>query len=125
MWRVRGADAFAALARPREHGGTRRRSGPVTLTHVPDVSLATLRGGCAATGAATGHPCVAFAISRKVGPAVVRNRLRRRLRDELAALARADRLPPGAYLVGLAPAAASLDGPTLRRHLRTALGLAS
>ena len=63
MWRVRGADALAALARPREHGGTRRRSGPVTLTHVPEPSLTTLRGGGAA-GGAVGHPCVAFAISR-------------------------------------------------------------
>lgn len=68
-------------------------------------------------------PCVAFAISRKVGPAVARNRLRRRLRDELESLARAGRLPVGAYLVALAPAAAALDGPTLRGHLRTALGV--
>ena len=67
------------------------------------------------------QPCVAFAISRRVGPAVVRNRLRRRLRDEMAALAKADRLPVGAYLIGLAPAAAELDGPILREHLRTAL----
>lgn len=69
------------------------------------------------------HPCVAFAIGRRVGSAVVRNRLRRRLRDELTTLARDQRLPPGAYLVGLAPAAAGLDGATLRGHLRTALGV--
>lgn len=119
MWRVRGADAFSALAHPREHGGTRRRSGPVTLVFVPAASVPTLGGGAAP------RPCVAFAIGRKVGPAVVRNRLRRRLRDELAGLERADRLPAGAYLVALAPAAASVDGPTLRRHLRVALGSAS
>ena len=77
-----------------------------------------------APGAPPAPPCVAFAISRKVGPAVVRNRLRRRLRDELEGLARARRLPAGAYLVALAPAAAALDGPTLRRHLRTALAVA-
>ena len=69
------------------------------------------------------HPCVAFAIGRRVGPAVVRNRLRRRLRDELAGLERAGRLPRGSYLVGLAPAAAQLDGATLRGHLRAALGI--
>jgi ribonuclease P protein component len=66
---------------------------------------------------------VAFAIGRRVGPAVVRNRLRRRLRDELVILARDGRLSAGTYLVGLAPAAAGLDGPTLRGHLRTALGI--
>ena len=76
-------------------------------------------------GAVTTHPSVAFAISRKVGPAVVRNRLRRRLRDELDGLARAQRLPTGAYLVALTPAAAALDGPALRGHLRDALGVAA
>ncbi len=74
------------------------------------------------SGAAS-RPCVAFAIGRAVGSAVVRNRLRRRLRDELASLARAGRLPAGSYLVALAPAAAAVDGPTLRRHLRTTLEL--
>ena len=76
-------------------------------------------------GVAPARPCVAFAISRKVGPAVVRNRLRRRLRDELDGLARDQRITPGAYLVALAPAAASLDGPALRTHLRTALRVAA
>jgi ribonuclease P protein component len=47
-------------------------------------------------------PRVAFAIGRKVGGAVVRNRLRRQLR---AALAARD-LAPGDYLLGLTPAAA-------------------
>ena len=74
-------------------------------------------------GQVPAQPCVAFAIGRRVGGAVVRNRLRRRLRDELAGLARAGRLPRGAYLIGLAPPAADLDGPTLRSHLRAALGL--
>ncbi|MEO5678528.1 MAG: ribonuclease P protein component [Acidimicrobiales bacterium] len=120
MWRVRGAGAFSALARPRDHGGTRRRSGPVTLVFIPADRVPT-----AGAAAPPTHPCVAFAIGRKVGPAVVRNRLRRRLRDELAGLARASSLPAGAYLVALAPAAAALDGPALRAHLRTALGMAA
>ncbi|MEO7837598.1 MAG: ribonuclease P protein component [Acidimicrobiales bacterium] len=67
-------------------------------------------------------PAVAFAIGRKVGGAVTRNRLRRRLRDELAATARAGDLGSGCYLVGLHPDAAILDSPSLRRHLQTALG---
>jgi ribonuclease P protein component len=47
-------------------------------------------------------PQVAFAIGRAVGPAVVRNRLRRQLR----ALLRERSLVPGYYLVGATPAAA-------------------
>ena len=109
---MRGTASFAALARPRDHGGTRRRSGPVSVAFVP-----------APGGAVPAHPCVAFAISRRVGSAVVRNRLRRRLRDEVTRLARADLVPAGAYLIGLTPAAAALDGPALRGHLRTALGV--
>jgi ribonuclease P protein component len=51
-------------------------------------------------------PRVAYAIGKRVGPAVVRNRVRRRLRA--AALAHRDELRPGgAYLFGAAPAAAS------------------
>jgi ribonuclease P protein component len=42
---------------------------------------------------------VAFAIGRAVGPAVVRNQVRRRLR----ALLSSSSLPPGAYLVGGRP----------------------
>ncbi len=89
------------------------------MAFVPASSVPTLGGE------APPHPCVAFAIGRKVGTAVVRNRLRRRLRDELAALGRAGLLAPGAYLIGLAPAAAALDGAALRRHLRTALAVRS
>jgi ribonuclease P protein component len=45
---------------------------------------------------------VAYALGRAVGPAVVRNRLRRRLRQLLV-----DRsLPPGLYLIGAQAAAA-------------------
>jgi len=48
-------------------------------------------------------PRVAFAIGRAVGPAVTRNRVRRRLRVLLAA----DRAwPPGWYLIGARPAIA-------------------
>lgn len=91
----------------------------MTVAFVP-AAAAPAPGGLVPT-----RPCVAFGISRKVGPAVVRNRLRRRLRDELDGLARAQRLPTGAYLVALGPAAATLDGPTLRGHLRLALGVAA
>lgn len=52
-------------------------------------------------------PQVAYAVGRKVGRAVVRNRLRRRLRAVVSELA--PQLAPGAYLVGVAPEAASLS----------------
>lgn len=106
---MRGKVAFGALARPRDHGGSRRSSGPLSVAYVPPTSITP--------------PAVAFAISRKVGGAVVRNRLRRRLRAELGLLAGANALRPGSYLVGLRPEAAALDGAELRSHLRRALGV--
>ena len=47
-------------------------------------------------------PWVAYALGRAVGPAVVRNRLRRQLRVLLVASS----LPPGLYLIGAQAAAA-------------------
>lgn len=47
---------------------------------------------------------MAYAIGKPVGPAVVRNRVRRRLRA--AVNAHAGALPPGYYLIGARPAAA-------------------
>jgi ribonuclease P protein component len=52
---------------------------------------------------------VAFAIGRAVGPAVVRNQVRRRLR----ALLSSSSLPPGAYLVGGRPELAERSWPDL------------
>ena len=65
---------------------------------------------------------VAYAIGRRVGPAVVRNRLRRQLR---AAVREIDRstggLAPGAYLVSLRPEAVGRSYDELRGHLGAAL----
>jgi ribonuclease P protein component len=48
-------------------------------------------------------PRVAYALGRAIGPAVVRNRLRRQLRAQLV-----DRqLPPGLYLIGASPTAST------------------
>jgi ribonuclease P protein component len=62
---------------------------------------------------------VAFAIGRKVGGAVVRNRLRRRLRSILRSLD----LAPGGYLVGVTPdpAASSLSFAQLSALVRQAV----
>ena len=76
--RVRERDAFVRLRRD----GTRVRAEPLWCSFVLDPELVP--------------PQVAFAIGRAVGPAVRRNRLRRRLR---ALLADSD-VPPGLYLIG-------------------------
>ena len=87
IWRIRDRATFDALA-----SGRRRRRGPISMTFLPgDPSV---------------PPRVAYAIGKRVGPAVVRNRVRRRMRA--AALAhRAELRPGGAYLFGAAPAAAN------------------
>jgi ribonuclease P protein component len=54
-------------------------------------------------------PRVAFAIGRACGPAVQRNRVRRRLR----ALLHDRELPPGLYLFGARPAAVSRSSSEL------------
>jgi len=62
-----------------------------------------------------------FVVGRRVGPAVVRNRVRRRLRHLVAD--RLDRLPPAAVLVVRAtPEAAELSSAELGRALDRCLG---
>jgi ribonuclease P protein component len=56
-----------------------------------------------------GPPRVAFAVGRQVGGAVVRNRVRRRLRE----LARGSELPGGAWLVTAGAGTANVDFPVL------------
>lgn len=62
---------------------------------------------------------VAFAISRKVGSAVVRNRLRRRLRAMFDGLS--SDLPQGMYLVKCDIRAKDLSYDELHTQLREAL----
>jgi ribonuclease P protein component len=96
IWRVDRRQTFAELRRGRRH-----REGPVTVSWVP--------------GDPTEPPRVAYTIGRRVGSAVVRNRLRRRLR----ALTReaAPNLRSGSYLIGVSPEAASLSYDELRTVL--------
>ena len=84
IWRIRERSAFTRLA----DEGRRTRAGVLWCTYIPDP-VAT-------------PPRVAYALGRAIGPAVVRNRLRRRLRALLAATT----LPPGFYLIGAQPIAA-------------------
>lgn len=103
---VRARDDFDALSRSR----ARRRSGPLWVVR--------------ADGAGDGEVRVAYAVPRTVGTAVVRNRIRRRLRAMITDLDRDGHLGAGLYLVGVRAPAADLDAPTLRHHLHRALGAA-
>jgi ribonuclease P protein component len=86
IWRIRDRATFAALTSAR-----RRRRGPISMTFLP--------------GDPSFPPRVAYAVGKRVGPAVVRNRVRRRLRAAMLEH-RADLQPGGAYLFGAAPGAA-------------------
>jgi ribonuclease P protein component len=102
IWSVRDRATFEALRRD----GRRVRRGPITVTWL--------------AGDPAEPPRVAYAIGRRAGGAVVRNRIRRRLRAitrEVGA-----QLRPGAYLFGATAAAASLSYGDLRATVCQALG---
>jgi ribonuclease P protein component len=81
------------------------------VTHVLAGSGATEAGGPVSVG---------FVVSKAVGSAVQRNRVKRRLRHLMRD--RLDRLPPGAHVVVRAlPAAGGADSTTLGSHLDAAL----
>ena len=64
---------------------------------------------------------VAYAVSRRVGPAVVRNRIRRQLRAAIQHIDREVGVLPGWYLVVVHPPARGQDFDALAGALRTAL----
>jgi ribonuclease P protein component len=100
IWRVRERSAFRRLGVE----GRRTRAGALWCTFVIDPTLTP--------------PQVAFAIGRAFGPAVARNRLRRRLRALLAA----SPPPAGLYLFGAQPAAAERSSAELASDLQRMLG---
>jgi ribonuclease P protein component len=122
IWRVRDRATFEALRRQ----GRRVRRGPVTVVHVPAEQLPVV--GPTAHGARRpqSHVRAAFAVSRKVGHAVVRNRLRRRLRAIVHELERGavddgtTGLAPGAYLLTVRPEARALSYDDLRGDVTSA-----
>ena len=85
IWRIDRRDTFLALRSAR-----RVRSGPLAASWVP--------------GDPAEPPRVALAVGRRIGNAVVRNRVRRQLR----AIARGRDLEPGAWLFAAAPGVATL-----------------
>lgn len=68
---------------------------------------------------------VAFAIGRRTGSAVLRNRIRRRLRAALGELAAAGAVPAGAVVVSAGATAATAPFPSLRDDLARALARAA
>jgi ribonuclease P protein component len=101
IWRVRDRATFEALVRAR-----RRRAGPVSLRFTADGS--------------DDPPRVAFAIGRRFGTAVERNRARRRLRAAIA-LDAPLLLPGGAYLFAAERAVMTMPYTTLRENVTTLL----
>ncbi len=89
--------------------GRRGRSGPVTVRALPQPE-----GECR----------VAFAVGRHAGSAVVRNRIRRRLRAILRDLARDGGLPAGSLLVTAGAPVATLPVAQVRADLCRALARA-
>lgn len=85
--------------------GHRRHCGVLTVVRVDDAGL--------------GRAKVGYAVSRRVGNAVVRNRVRRRLRSAVREI---EHLPPGMYLIIPRPAAARTAYAALARNLHTCLG---
>lgn len=102
--RIRRRSSFRALARPDGRGS----AGPLRVTYVR------------VTAETPGLACVGYAVGRRHGNAVARNRLRRRLRAALQEVASTRPLPPGTYLVSARPDASSLDTDALRAALETA-----
>lgn len=102
--RITSRAAFAAVQRARARGAC----GPVRAVFAPVDE--------AAPGV---FPQVGYAIGRRCGSAVVRNRLRRRARAVVRETAPS--LPRGAFLVRLEPGASSLSAAELRHDLAEAL----
>ncbi len=95
IWRIRDRDVFRRLSTE----GRRARAGVLWCTFLPDPSASP--------------PRVAFAIGRAIGPAVVRNRARRRLRALLVEL----EWPAGWYLIGARAPIVEHTFDELRRDL--------
>lgn len=100
--RIRHRRLFDQLS----HSPHRATSGPVRAVYVP---------------AETGweFPLVGYAINRRCGGAVVRNRVRRRMRAAAAAVA--PDLRRGAYLISVRPGVTALEYKELAAAVRGAL----
>ncbi|MDE0412064.1 MAG: ribonuclease P protein component [Gammaproteobacteria bacterium] len=105
MERVRGRSAFARL----RADGVRVGHGLLWVRFSPDPFV--------------GAACVAYALPRQVGSAVIRNTIRRRLRAIVGALDQESSggLPAGLYLIGAKRGAGQLPYADLRFSLQECL----
>lgn len=105
VWRISGRASFVALRR----GAQRGRCGPISVafTRADGISV----------------PRVGYAVGRRAGKAVERNRIRRRLRAAVAELEAG--LGPGSYLVSASREAGGLSYEELKQKLTRAMTLAS
>lgn len=101
VWRIRDRATFDALRR----SGARAHRGPITVTY-------------AQVGTAS-EPRVAYAVGKRAGGAVERNRLRRRLRAAVAEVS--EELSPGAYLIAAGPEAGGFGFEELKRTVAAAM----
>lgn len=98
LWRITDRHTFQELRRR----GRRARRGPLTVTWVAPP-----------TGAAPSPPRAGFAIGKATGGAVVRNRVRRRLRAVLRQLLADGQLRTGCYLFGATAEVATMPWSAL------------
>jgi len=98
LWRITDRGTFLTLRKE----GRRARRGELTLTWLAPTP------GVVAT-----PPRVGFSVGKATGGAVLRNRVRRRLRAALRQLAAEGRLPTGTYLLGGGAALATMPWTTL------------
>lgn len=105
VWRVTDRATFLALRRSRQ----RARCGPINVNFTRDDGPMQAKVG--------------YAVGKRVGGAVVRNRLRRRLRSVVSEVE--EQLRPGSYLVTAAPEANGLTHEELKRRVVRAMACAS
>lgn len=108
VWRISDRATFEAL-----RSGRRIRRGAISVTFVPPLA------------ARPTPPRVAFAVGKTIGGAVVRNRVRRRLRAAVRTLQQQGRLPAGAYLLGGTAELARLPWSALMSDLDDAITAAT
>lgn len=103
VWSLSGKSRFEAV-RQSPH---KVRGGPLRISWVPSADA----------NQRFGRACVGYAIGRRAGGAVVRNRIRRRIRAVMTDLSP----PPGDYLVSAGPEVAGLSFAELKALVSRAL----